>query len=148
MGPVLDVSIDEVQSAYTTNLFSALRLTQAVVPHMASRSTQDTKGLVVNIGSITAVVPVPWGGIYASTKAALRSISETMYMEFQPLGVRVLLVEPGGIKSNVRAPPSFHHLEQSELAVFFFKFFGPFPADMLVLMAFAARVGRDLRPFS
>lgn len=102
VGPVLDVSIEEAQSAFSTNFFSVLRLTKAVVPHMASRSTPGTKGLVVNIGSITAIVPVPWGGVYASTKAAIRSVSETMHMEFQPLGVRVLLVEPGGIRSNVR----------------------------------------------
>lgn len=106
MGPVLDVSLDEIQSAFSTNFFSVLRLTQAVVPHMVSKSpssagTAGTKGLVVNIGSITAIVPAPWGGIYASTKAALRSVSETLHMELQPLGVRVLLVEPGGIKSNV-----------------------------------------------
>lgn len=101
MGPVLDVSINEVQSAFATNFFSVLRLTQVVVPHMASRSIQGTKGLVINIGSVTAAVPAPWGGIYASTKAALRSVSETMYMEFQPIGVGVLLVEPGGIRSNV-----------------------------------------------
>lgn len=103
VGPVLDVPIDEIQSAFNTNFFAVLRLTQAIVPHMAANKSVDSgaKGLVVNIGSITAVVPAPWGGIYASTKAALRSISETMHMEFKPIGVRVLLVEPGGIKSNV-----------------------------------------------
>lgn len=116
MGPVLDVSIDEVQSAFGTNFFSILRLTQVVVPHMASRSIQGTKGLVINIGSVTAAVPAPWGGIYASTKAALRSVSETMYMEFQPIGVGVLLVEPGGIRSNVRTTqPSFHLIRWSSL---------------------------------
>ncbi|KAF8310019.1 NAD-binding protein [Clavulina sp. PMI_390] len=101
VGPVLDVSIDEVKAAFETNFFSLLRLTQIVVPHMAASSATDTKGLVVNIGSITALVPIPWGGIYAATKAAIKSISEIMHMEFGPLGVKVLLVEPGGIRSNL-----------------------------------------------
>ncbi|KAF8308408.1 NAD-binding protein [Clavulina sp. PMI_390] len=101
VGPVLDVGLNEVKSAFDINLFSILRLTQAVVPYMAASSAPVTKGLVVNMGSITAILPLPWGGIYAATKAAVRSISEVMHMEFAPLGVKVLLVEPGAIKSNI-----------------------------------------------
>lgn len=95
----------EIKGAFETNFFSALRLIQTVAPLMAAKTTSspsEVKGLIVNIGSVNAVVPVPWGGIYASTKAALRNISESLYNELSPIGVRVLLVEPGGIKSNVR----------------------------------------------
>lgn len=102
VGPILDIPIDEVQSAFTTNLFSVIRLTQIVVPHMVSTHPNDeTKGLVVNIGSITAIIPIPWGGIYATTKAALKSLTETMSLEFGPIGVKTMLVEPGGIRSNL-----------------------------------------------
>lgn len=43
-------------------------------------------------------------GLYAATKSALRAVTETLYSECKPLGVDVMLIEPGGVKSNVRLP--------------------------------------------
>ena len=81
-GPALEVPLDEIKAAYDTNVFSILRVSRAVIPHMASRK----QGLIVNIGSIggemyglpyglfrhgdsfTRGRPTPWSGIYASTK--------------------------------------------------------------------------------
>ena len=45
--------------------------------------------------------PIPWGGIYAATKAALHSLSEPLYMECKPLHIHVLLLAPGAVKSNI-----------------------------------------------
>ena len=45
--------------------------------------------------------PVPWSGIYSSTKAAVHSITDVLYMECTPLNINVLLVSPGGVKSNI-----------------------------------------------
>lgn len=97
--------IAEVQAAFQTNFFAPIRLIQRIAPLMATNKTasqSEVKGLIVNIGSINGVVPIPWGGIYASTKAALRNLSQSLYNELSPFGVRVMLVEPGGIQSNVR----------------------------------------------
>jgi 1-acylglycerone phosphate reductase len=44
---------------------------------------------------------VPFGGAYAASKAAVRSLSDTLDMELRPLNVRVMLIEPGAIKSNI-----------------------------------------------
>lgn len=104
VGPILDVPISEVQSAFQTNFFAPIRLIQKIAPLMAVNKTTsqtEVKGLIVNIGSVNGVVPIPWGGVYATTKAALRNLSQSLYNELSPFGVRVMLVEPGGIQSNV-----------------------------------------------
>ncbi|KAF9512412.1 hypothetical protein BS47DRAFT_1297739 [Hydnum rufescens UP504] len=95
--PVLDVSLETAEKTFQTNVFGVLRTQRAVVPHMAERKS----GLVINVGSISAIIPIPFGGIYAATKAAVRSITEALYNECRPLGVNVMLIEPGGVRSNV-----------------------------------------------
>ncbi|KAI0638766.1 oxidoreductase [Trametes polyzona] len=96
-GPVIDVSMDEIKRAYDANVFSVIRMCKAVMPHMAARKS----GTIVNISSIMAYVPTPWAGIYASTKAAMHSLSEALYMECIPLGISVVLVTTGAVRSNL-----------------------------------------------
>jgi len=97
VGPILDVSIEEAEDTFQTNVFAVMRMQRAVVPHMVARKS----GLVINMGSITAIVPVPFGGVYAATKAALRSITETLYNECKPFNVDVMLIEAGAVRSNI-----------------------------------------------
>jgi NAD(P)-dependent dehydrogenase (short-subunit alcohol dehydrogenase family) len=52
-------------------------------------------GTIVNVSSIVASSHGPFGGLYSSSKAAVNGISEALYYELAPFGVRVVLVEPG-----------------------------------------------------
>ncbi|KAH9897829.1 NAD-P-binding protein [Cubamyces lactineus] len=98
-GAVIDVDMQEIMRTFDTNVYSVIRMAKAVIPHMAARKS----GTIVNVGSIAGEIPIPWGGIYAATKAALHSLSETLYMECKPFNINVVLLAPGGVKSNIAA---------------------------------------------
>ncbi|TFY77032.1 hypothetical protein EWM64_g6979 [Hericium alpestre] len=95
-GPTVDISIEDVQAAFEMNTISVICICKAVLPHMASRK----QGLLITIGSIAGNVPTPWSGIYSATKAATHSITQTLQMECRPFNIDVMLVMPGGVKSN------------------------------------------------
>ncbi|KAA1468039.1 NAD-P-binding protein [Dentipellis sp. KUC8613] len=96
-GPTLEISSEDVREAFETNVFAILRTCKTVLPHMAARK----QGLFVNIGSVVGNIPTPWAGIYASTKAAVHSITQTLQMECRPFNIDVMLVATGGVKSNI-----------------------------------------------
>ncbi|KAF8288406.1 NAD-P-binding protein [Clavulina sp. PMI_390] len=118
VGPLLDKEPQDAQTIFNTNVFAPLRLAQLVAPHMINSTASNasgTKGLIINIGSMLGIAAAPWDGLYSATKAAIRSLSESMYMEFNPLGIRVMLVQPGCLKSNLadNYAPSYNPPETS-----------------------------------
>ena len=66
------------------------------------RAAVDASGSasVVNIGSIVGLFTTPFAGAYCSSKAALHSLTDALRMEIAPLGIRVITVQPGGVKSS------------------------------------------------
>ncbi|GMN33598.1 hypothetical protein TIFTF001_004245 [Ficus carica] len=97
LGPLAEVPLSAVQTTFDTNFYGALRLIQAVVPHMASRR----KGKIVNVGSVTVMSPGPWNGVYIASKAALHSLTDSLRLELRPFGIDVICVVPGAIRSNI-----------------------------------------------
>jgi short-subunit dehydrogenase len=78
--------------------------TNVVAPVEVLRATLATfpefSGVVVNIGSISGVVTTPFSGAYCASKAALHALSDALRMELRPFGIRVVTVQPGGIRSR------------------------------------------------
>ncbi|XP_030535032.1 short-chain dehydrogenase RED1 [Rhodamnia argentea] len=97
VGPLAEVPLSALQRTFDTNVYGSLRMIQAAVPHMATRK----KGKVANVGSVAALTNGPWAGSYTSSKAALHSMTDTLRLELKPLGIDVINIAPGAIKSNI-----------------------------------------------
>jgi len=97
IGPLVELETSELRRQFETNVIGQTALTRAVVPHMIRRRS----GKIVNISSVSGVLPTPFAGAYCSTKAALTALSDALRMELDPFGIEVITVQPGGIKSNL-----------------------------------------------
>lgn len=62
---------------------------------------RQAQGTIVQIGSIAAIIPYAWGSVYNASKAALHAYSDALRIEVAPLGVHVITVVTGGVKSRI-----------------------------------------------
>jgi NAD(P)-dependent dehydrogenase (short-subunit alcohol dehydrogenase family) len=99
VGAVEETSISQAQVLFDTNVFGVLRMIQAVLPGMRRHGS----GLIVNLSSILGLIPAPFMGVYASTKHALEGLSESLDHEVRAFGIRVVLIEPYYIRTNLEA---------------------------------------------
>lgn len=94
--PALDVDMDQARETFETNFFAVVRLVQAFAPLLV-----QARGTIVMIGSVAAVTPYVFGSVYNASKAALHAYSNTLRVEMKPLGVNVITVVTGGVKSRI-----------------------------------------------
>jgi NAD(P)-dependent dehydrogenase (short-subunit alcohol dehydrogenase family) len=87
---------DEVRAMFETNVFGLIAMTKAVLPGMRARQ----KGHIVNFSSIGGLVSFPTTGYYHATKYAVEGLSESLAQEVSPLGIKVLIVEPGPFRTD------------------------------------------------
>ncbi|MFS8148339.1 oxidoreductase [Rhizobium sp. BR 249] len=95
-GAIEDVPVDEGRRQFEVNLFGLARLTQLVLPKMR----ENKFGKIVNITSIGGKIYTPFGGWYHATKHALEGWSDTLRLETKAFGIDVVIVEPGGVKTE------------------------------------------------
>jgi NAD(P)-dependent dehydrogenase (short-subunit alcohol dehydrogenase family) len=96
-GAFEDLAIEEIKAQYETNLFGLIRTSQAIIPIMRKQKS----GTIVNISSGAGRFGYAGGSAYVSTKFAVEGLSESMAYELEPFGIKVILVEPGVIKTNI-----------------------------------------------
>lgn len=85
-----------MESVFATNFFAVVRLCQSFMPLL-----RRSRGTIVQIGSVAGCFPYAWGSIYNASKAALHSYSAALRIEVAPLGVHVITVVTGAVKSRI-----------------------------------------------
>ena len=98
-GPVEDCDDDEVHAVLETNVLGVIRAARAVAPHMRAQRS----GTIINVSSLAGKVSAPFGGVYSASKHAVEALSDSLYFELHPFGVRVVVVEPGGFETEFGA---------------------------------------------
>ncbi|MBD1392145.1 oxidoreductase [Mucilaginibacter glaciei] len=95
-GSLEDVPIADARYQLEVNVFGAARLMQLVLPHMRKQHF----GRIINISSIGGKLATPLGGWYHASKFALEALSDSLRNEVEQFGIDVVVIEPGGVKSE------------------------------------------------
>jgi NAD(P)-dependent dehydrogenase (short-subunit alcohol dehydrogenase family) len=93
-GPLCELDQDEFKATLDVNLLGVWRLTRAAVPQMRRGGT------IAMISSLSGLVGMPDDGAYAASKFALEGMSQSLAAELAPMGIRVLVFEPGRIATG------------------------------------------------
>ncbi len=107
MGSAEETSIEEAKGQLETNFFGVVRMVNAVLPAMRKAGA----GKIINVGSLAGITAIPFGAFYTASKFALEGYSEALWHELRPLGINVILIEPGfvhtpiGEKTQIAAKP-------------------------------------------
>lgn len=109
-GTIEDVEIDEARRQFDVNVFGLAALTKAVMPQMRERRS----GTIVNVSSMGGRLVTFMGGWYHATKYAVEALSDALRMEAAEFGIDVVLIEPGGIKTEWADIAADHLAESSK----------------------------------
>jgi NADP-dependent 3-hydroxy acid dehydrogenase YdfG len=96
VSPLEQVTLSELRNIFETNVVAMLHLSQAVLPGMRARKA----GTIINIGSVVGRFTTPGPGAYHISKYAVEALSQTLRAEVRRFGVRVVLIEPTGVRNT------------------------------------------------
>ena len=96
-GPAEEMLPEEVLDQVQTNLLGTMRMCRAVLAAMRRQSS----GLIINVGSLAGLMGVPFQSAYSASKAGLEGYSESLQVEVRRFGIRVVVVDPGDIDTEI-----------------------------------------------
>jgi len=104
-GPIEAFTVAQAQELFNTNVFGVMRVNRAVLPQMRAQGS----GLLLQIGSISGRIGLPFLGLYGATKFTLEGLTESYRYELAPFGIDAAIIEPGtypttNIGANRRIP--------------------------------------------
>ncbi len=113
VGAVVDLSRDDLRRQYETNVIAPVAVTSLAMPLLRAAVTVNGSASVAIVGSIVGLLTTPFAAAYCSSKAAVHSLTDALRMELEPFGIRVISIQPGGVRSSfgdhaeeaIRLPP-------------------------------------------
>ena len=95
-GAIENVTSEEAHRQMEVNVFGLARLTQLVLPYMRAQKC----GRIINTSSVAGKAVIPFGGWYNVSKYSVEALSDALRIEVKQFGIKVILIEPGGIKTD------------------------------------------------
>ena len=152
--PLLDIDMAKAKTIFDLNVWSLINVTRAFLPLLLA-STHPAGAMVVNNTSVASLYPatMPWSGVYSASKAAAASITETLRLELEPFGIKVVNLMTGAVKSGfgeklarekAALPPDFIYNVAKEIVESRISAGGMPNAEKMDPMVWAARVVGDL----
>lgn len=93
----------QIRANFDTNFFGTANMMRAVLPKMRARH----EGVILNVSSVGSTFGIPSNGIYVSTKWALEGLSESLWHELTPTGVRLKTLQPAGVETPFLTKPDY-----------------------------------------
>lgn len=101
-GPLKYLSEDKIRRQFDVNVFGLLKVTQAFIPNLElNKKLNEEAGRIINISSISGRMVTPFTSSYSASKFAVEALSDGMRRELSHSGIKVCVVEPGPIKTNI-----------------------------------------------
>lgn len=100
-GPVEFQKMEDIRAVFDVNVFGMMAVTIALLPLLGTNPVRRQPGRIINISSIEGKVASPFISTYATTKHAIEGFSSALRRELQLFGIKVIIVAPGGIQSEM-----------------------------------------------
>ena len=100
VGAVVDLTREDLRRQFETNVIAPMAVTGQAVPLLRAAVAKSGSAVVANVGSIVGLFTTPFAAAYCSSKAAVHSLTDALRMELAPFGIRVVSIQPGGVRSS------------------------------------------------
>jgi NAD(P)-dependent dehydrogenase (short-subunit alcohol dehydrogenase family) len=97
IGAIEEQEERDYRAIFEVNFFGAVSMLRLVLPGMRARQ----QGTIVNVSSMDGIASLPVNGFYSSSKFALEGLTESLWQEIEPIGLRAFLVEPGSFRTGL-----------------------------------------------
>jgi NAD(P)-dependent dehydrogenase (short-subunit alcohol dehydrogenase family) len=111
-GPLEALSDSELERHFQTNVFGVMRVTRAVLPIFRKQQ----HGTIINMSSVAGRFGLPFLWPYNAGKFAIEGLTESLRFELRPLGIKVKLIEPGGIRTTFEPQFANHQAYEPDLS--------------------------------
>ncbi len=143
---VNELEYDKIERVININFWGALHMTKALLPHLLTHNEAH----IVNVSSMGGFMPFPTQTIYGVSKAAIKMLTEGLYSELKDTAVKVTVVFPGAINTNITQNSGLGGPENNEELAKENKALSPSIAAMKIIQAmeknkFRATIGKDSR---